>query len=87
MFLSIKLLKSYEASVCILIIQARAEDNNVDDSVESKSEELLQTDGAYDFNRGTPTDPDILEKRNTIKEVKFYTKLFVRVLFRFQLKD
>merc|ERR1719489_252725 len=51
------------------IINVNTENNKIDGSVDSKSVEPLQTAGSYDFNRGTPTDPDVLEKRNTIKEM------------------
>ena len=41
----------------------------VDDFVITQFVEPVHRTGTYDFNRGTPTDPDVVEKRNTIKQV------------------
>lgn len=40
--------------------------------MDSMSEELLQPAETYDFNRGIPTDPDILGTIITIKQVKLF---------------
>jgi len=47
----------------------QAEMEKVDDFVITQFVEPVHKTGTYDFNRGTPTDPDVVEKRNTIKQM------------------
>ena len=46
----------------------------------SQMKDAIKIPEPYDETRGTPTDPDILEKRNTIKSVKCLTLILCNYL-------